>query len=230
MKAEVLAARPNGLRNVLWLRRRHHEDDVRRRLFQRLQQGIKSGFGNLMRFVEDVDLVAVARRSIAGRVAQLANFINAAIRGRVDFNDIDCRTLPNLGAGVAGAAGLRRRPLRRAQFSAAVQRLRQDARNRRFADTAMAGEDVTVRNPVLTERVEQRSSHVVLTGDVGKALRTILPGQNLIPHANPLLELPVFVSSLEGIVSFRAGCGSTETSSPDDPPHSCLDARPTPGL
>ena len=60
VKAEVLAAGADGLGNVLGLRGGHHEDDVGGRLFESLEQGVEGGLGDLMRFVEDVDLVAVA--------------------------------------------------------------------------------------------------------------------------------------------------------------------------
>jgi len=52
VKAEMLAARPDGLRNVLRLGRGHHEDDMRWRFFQRLQQCVESRIGNLVRLVE----------------------------------------------------------------------------------------------------------------------------------------------------------------------------------
>ncbi len=81
VKAEVLAARTDRLRNVLRFRRGHHEDDVRRRLFQCFQQGIEGCFSDLMRLIEDVNLVAVARGRVAGGVTQFANLINAAICG-----------------------------------------------------------------------------------------------------------------------------------------------------
>src|SRR4051812_32360679 len=41
MKAEVLAARTDRLRNVLRLGSCHHENDVRRRLFQRFKQSVE---------------------------------------------------------------------------------------------------------------------------------------------------------------------------------------------
>ena len=69
MKAEVLAARAHGLRDVFRLRRRHHEDDVVRRLLERLEQGIEGSIGDLMGLVEDVDLVFVACGTVACRVA-----------------------------------------------------------------------------------------------------------------------------------------------------------------
>ena len=42
-----------------------------------------------MRFVDDEDFVAIARRAIADVLAELAHFVDAAIRRRIDFNDID---------------------------------------------------------------------------------------------------------------------------------------------
>ena len=122
VKAEVLAARADGLRNVLGLRGRHHEDDVVGRLLQRLQQRVEGGVGDLVRLVEDVDLVAVARGAIAGGVAQFADLVDAAVGGGVDLDHVDGVAGANLGAGVADAAGLGRGPVwaadRVRQFSA----------------------------------------------------------------------------------------------------------------
>ena len=113
VKTEVLAARANRLRNVLRLRRRHHEDHVRRRLFQRLQQRIEGCLGNLVRLVENVNLVPVARRRIARRIPQLANLVNAAIGRRIDLDHVYGVALAHLEARIAHPAWLRRRPARR---------------------------------------------------------------------------------------------------------------------
>jgi hypothetical protein len=61
VETEVLAARADGLGNILRLGGRHHEDDVVRRLLQGLQQRVEGRVGDLMGLVEDVDLVAIAR-------------------------------------------------------------------------------------------------------------------------------------------------------------------------
>ena len=71
---------------------------------------------------------------------------------------------------------------RRADFRPAIQRLGHDAGNGGLADAAVAREDVAVGDAVLAEGVEQGAGDVVLAGHVGKALRTIFPGQNLITH------------------------------------------------
>ncbi len=111
VKAEMLTARSDGLRNIFRFRRCHHEDDVRGRLFKRLEQGIEGGLGDLVRFIKDVNLVAVAGGRVAGGVAEFANLVDTAIGGCVDFDHIDGVALADFNAGVADTAGLGRRPL-----------------------------------------------------------------------------------------------------------------------
>src|ERR1700739_998371 len=204
MKAEVLAARADGLRNVLRLGSRHHEDDVRRRLFECLQQSIERSLGDLVRFVEDVNLVAVACGRVAGRVAQFANLVDAAVGGGVDLDYIHGVALADLNAGVAHAAGLRRGTLGRAYLSTAIQGLGKDAGDGGFANAAVAGKDIAVGDAVLRERVQQCTCDVVLAGYVGKALRTIFASQYLVTHAiNNSLGPILSVRAPGAIVSFR---------------------------
>ena len=183
VKAEVLAARTNRLRNIFRLRRRHHEDHMRRRLFQCLQQRIEGRFRDLVRFVENVDLVPVARRRIACRIAQFANLVDAAIGGRVNLDHVDRVALANLHARIAYAAGLRRRPLRAPNLRAAIQSLRQDARDRRLPMPRCPEKMYPCAIRFWRQGIQQRARHMVLAGHVGKTLRTILPGQNLVTHA-----------------------------------------------
>src|ERR1700733_11617476 len=111
--ASNLAARTNRLRNILRLRGCQHENNMVRGLFQRLQQRVKCGVGNLVSFVEDVNLETISRRAITRGLAKFTDFIDAAIRGGVDLNDVDRVTGADLGAGFADAAWLRHRPGRR---------------------------------------------------------------------------------------------------------------------
>jgi hypothetical protein len=106
-ETEMLAARADGLRNVLGLRGRQHEDDVIGRLFQRFEQGVESGVGDLVSFVENVNLETVAGGAIARGLAEFADFVDAAVGGGVDFDDVDGVAGANFGAGFADAAGLR---------------------------------------------------------------------------------------------------------------------------
>ena len=192
VKTEVLAARADGLRNVFRLRRGQHENGPLGRLFQRLQNGVEGGFRDLVCFVQQEDLVAVARW-LHGRLgADGAHVVDAAIGGRVDFNKIEGlhRLVARFGraaggdfaAGNAFQAGLCRRPRLAANRFAAVQRHGQNACNRGFADAAVAAEDIAVRDPVLGQRIHQGARDVVLASHVGEALRTVFPCQNLITH------------------------------------------------
>ena len=98
----MLAARADGLGDVLGLRGSHHEDDVVGRLLEGFEQGVEGRVGDLVGFVEDVDLVLVAGGTVAGGVAKLTDLVDATVGGGVDLDDVD---------GVAGAERrLRERP------------------------------------------------------------------------------------------------------------------------
>ena len=149
MKAEVLAAGADGLGNILGLRGGHHEDDVRRGLFQGFEQRVEGRIGNLVGFVEDVDFVPIPAGRVAGGVAQFANLVDAAIGGGIDLDHVYGVALANFNAGVANAAGLGGGALGAADFSAAVERHGHNARDGGFADAAVAGKNVAVGDAVL---------------------------------------------------------------------------------
>ena len=142
------------------------------RLFQRLQQRIEGGVGDLVGFVEDPDLVAVAGGTIARGIAQLANLVDAAIGGRVDLDHVHRIAGANLGAGIANAAGLGHRMVLRA----AVQRHGQNARDGGLADAAMPAEDVAVRDALLLDGVLQGAGDVVLPDNVSELLGPVFAG------------------------------------------------------
>ena len=187
MKAEVLAPAPHRLRNILRLRRRHHEDDVIRRLLQRLQQRIERRIRNLVRLIQNVNLVLVSRRPIPRRIPQLAYLVDPAIGRRVDLDHIHRIARANLRAALAHQAWLRRRPDLAPNRIPAVQRTRQNARDRRLPNPPVPAEDIPMRNPVLRQRIHQRDRHMVLPRNIRKPLWPILPGQYLITHKSDAL-------------------------------------------
>ncbi len=176
VEREVLAARADGLGDVFGLSGGHHEDDVVGWLLEGFQERVEGGVGDLVRLVEDVDFVAVARGAIAGGVAEFADLVDAAVGGGVDFDDVDCVAGADLDAGLADFTGLGRGADFRADGIAAVERHGQDAGDGGLADAAVAGEDVAVGDAVLGERVHQGHGDVILPDDVGEALGTILAG------------------------------------------------------
>ena len=110
-KAELLAPRADGIRNLVRLGRAENEDGPLRRLFQRFQQRVERFARNLVSFVDDEDLVAVARRAVADVFPQFAHFIDAAIRGRIDLDDVGSVAGGDLNAAGTNAAGLDVGPL-----------------------------------------------------------------------------------------------------------------------
>src|SRR5437667_290265 len=65
------------------------------RLLQSFEQCIESCVGDLMGFVKNVNLEAVPRRPVPRRLAQFANLVDAAIRGRVNLNHVNSIPVAN---------------------------------------------------------------------------------------------------------------------------------------
>ena len=148
-QVELQAARQHGHRQLLRIGGREQELDVRRRLLERLQQRVERVRREHVHFVDQVDLVAAARRRVLHVVEQLARVVDLGARGRVHFEQVDEAARVDVAAGAALAAGLRRHAL------LAVQRLGEDARDRGLADAARAGEQERVVDAARVERVRR---------------------------------------------------------------------------
>ena len=86
---EALAARAHGDRHLVDLRRREDELHMLRRLFQRLQQAVEGGLGEHVHFVDDIDLDARHHRAVARALDDLANVVDAGVRGGVHLDHVD---------------------------------------------------------------------------------------------------------------------------------------------
>src|ERR1700722_3822543 len=177
-KTEVLAARPDGLRDVFRLCGRQHEHDVIRRLFERLEQSIESGISDLVSFVENIDLEAIARGTIPRSLAQFPDLINATVGSGVDLDYVDGVASADLGTGFANATGFRNGLIRRT----AIQRRRQNASYGSFSNTAVAAEYVAMRGPSLFQSILQRAGDMLLPDYVGELLRTVFARENGVAH------------------------------------------------
>ena len=107
----MLAARCDGRRNFVRFGGAEHEDRPLRRLFDGFQQRVEGLVGDLVGFVDDENLVAVAGRLVAHVFAQFAHLIDAAIAGRVDFDHVDGAAFGDFLTAGAHAAGRGGRPL-----------------------------------------------------------------------------------------------------------------------
>ena len=103
-----------------------------------------------------LDLVAIARRAEANTFAQFTHFVDPAIGGGVDFNDVNGTTDGDLHATRTYATRRGGGPLN------AVQKARHQSGNSRFASSTLAAEDIAMRNPALLNGVLERGLYVCL--------------------------------------------------------------------
>src|SRR5206468_10875806 len=129
-----------------------------------------------MDLVDDVDLVAAARRGVLDVLPDGPHVVDLAIRRRVDFDDVHERPGLGLDAHRARAARLGARPFR------TQQRLGEQARGRRLAGATRPGEEVGVGDAAGDERVLQCPRDRVLADDRLERLRPPLPCEHLITH------------------------------------------------
>src|SRR4029079_10015163 len=127
------------------------------------------GIRELVCLVEDVDLVAPLYRLEDDAVADLADVVDAALRGGVHLDHVERGARSDRATGMAGAVGRRRRPLR------AVEALGEDARHRGLAGASGPGEEVGLAHGVRPDRVAQRPNARLLPDNLLEALRAVLP-------------------------------------------------------
>ena len=139
-----------------------------RRLFQRLQQAVEGGLRKHVHFIDDVDLGARRDRAIARVLDDLAHVVDAGVRGGVHLDDVDMARLHDrlamraefrhFDAGSIDLAG-----------QAVVEGARENARGRRLADPAHAGQDIGLMDAIGFERIGERAHHRLLADQVGEA-------------------------------------------------------------
>ena len=105
-EGEALAARADRAQELGRIGRAEHEHDVRRRLLERLQQRVRGVGRERVRLVQDVDLVATLGRLLRDAFANLADVVDAAVRGRVHLDHVERRRIVDAQADRARPVGL----------------------------------------------------------------------------------------------------------------------------
>ncbi len=176
-KIKTLAARENGGGNFVDFGGRKNKHHMRRRLFQRFEQRVERRLREHVDFVDDINFALAARRRVARILAQIADFIDAAIRGAVDFQHVKAAAFGNFLAHRAGVA----RRYRRAGFT--IHGFGEQPRHRSFADAARPGKQVSGGEPILRDRIFQRAGDVFLRHHLRKLSRPPFARQHEVAHS-----------------------------------------------
>ena len=89
MKSVGLGARSNGDGDFFWVRGGHNEDNMLWWLLEELQESIEGLTREHVDFVDDVDFVLAISRGNDSLFAKFANIVDAAIRGGVNFDNVN---------------------------------------------------------------------------------------------------------------------------------------------
>ncbi len=164
--------------HLLQLGRAEDEHEVGRRLLDELEKRLPRGVRELVRLVEDVDLVSGPRpaggrraRGSRGRRRSRAATRRPSRRRRASSRSRSRGRRGTSCPGVGDGPGV----------PGAVQRLREDARHRRLARSARPGEEVGLAHLVVLDRVLQRPDDRLLPDDLVEALRAVLPVERRHP-------------------------------------------------
>ena len=153
-----------------------------RRLFQRLQQAVEGGLRKHVHFIDDVDLGARRDRAIARVLDDLAHVVDAGVRGGVHLDHVDMARIHDrlamraefrhFDAGSIDLAG-----------QAVVEGARENARGRRLADPAHAGQDIGLMDAIGFERIGEGAHHRLLADQVGEAGGAVFAREHAIGRA-----------------------------------------------
>ena len=117
-----------------------------------------------MHLIDDVYLEPGTGRQILGIIQYLTHIIDAGIGSRVEFDQIDKTTAVYFQAGAAFTARCG------SDAGRTIQRLGKDSRNGGFADTARAGEQVSMMQSILRERIAQGTNDMLLPRQLSESL------------------------------------------------------------
>ncbi len=203
-QVKALAARQHRHRHLSNFGGGEHEFGVLRRLFQRLQEGVERRGREHVDFVDDVDLVARARRRIAHAVVDLAHIIDAGMGSGVHFQHVDVPAFHDRLAMHARHRHVDGRSLHRSVRQFVVQRAGENPRRGGLADAAHAGQDPGLRNAPGLERVRYGADHGVLADQIVETGGAVFTRQHAIMLAG-LRQAAEVETALIGAIGFVGG-------------------------
>ena len=175
---ETLATRKHGHRHLADFGGGEQEFDVRRRLFQRLEEAVEGRLREHVHLVDDVDLGARGNRLVARGFDDLADVVDGGVRRRIHLDHVDMAALDDRLAMRTEHGHVDRRAVDGLRL--VVQRACENAGRGRLAHASDAGENIGLVNAVRRKRIGKRAHHRFLTDEIGEALRAILARENAI--------------------------------------------------
>ena len=166
---ERLAARAHRRQHLRELGRAEDEDEVGRGLLDQLQQRVPGGVGELVRLVEDVDLVAPLDRLEHDALADLADVVDPALRRGVHLDDVERGAVRDRDAGV-GTSCPATTSGPAPQFSALARIRAIDV----FPVPRGPAKRYACRTWSLVDRVPKRADDRLLAHDLVEVLRAVL--------------------------------------------------------
>ncbi len=176
LQVELEAARENGHRKFLGIGGGKQEFNVFRRFFQCFQQGVETGIGQHVDFVDQVYLESPTGRRVLNVVQQLPHILYLGTGCRIDLNQINKTPTQNFLTAITFTTWRRRN----AGF--AVEAACQQPADGGFANPTCAGKKIGVMQPLMVECVNQSLEHMLLADHILKCFWPPFPGQYLITH------------------------------------------------
>ena len=182
-QVETLAAAQDGHRHLADLGGGENEFGVRRRLFQRLQQGVEGLVRQHVHLVEHIDLVARLDGGVADAFDDVADAFDAGVAGGVHLNHIHVLAGHDGGVVPTLAGQHQRRPV---DFVCLIiQGTGQQAGGGGLADAPHPGQHEGVGDAARGEGVGQGPDHGLLADQVLEGARPVFPRQHRIGLAVP---------------------------------------------
>ena len=154
---EALATRQHSDGDFTDFGRRENEADVRGRFLKCLQQRVERALRQHVNLVDDEHLRARDERRILRAFDDLADVVDAGVRGGVDFEHVGMTAFHDVLAVDTEARHVDGRLVNAGGFI--VQRAGEDAGGRRLADAAHAGQHIALRDAPRREGVAERRHH-----------------------------------------------------------------------
>ncbi len=154
-----------------------NENDVWWRLFECFEQGVERLCREHVHFVDDIYFIAASAGGVGGFVTQVADVVDAVVRGGVHLDHVENATIVDAAARLTHAAGVATVRI------GAVDRLCKDFSTRGFARAAHPRKEVGMPDMTAGNLILQCGDDCLLPDNVGKAQRSPFAIQRTIHKA-----------------------------------------------